>query len=87
MATSDFTGRPLHVRDPTSERRTQVLAIDISRAYFHSSTDGADPTYVMLPPEHPDHGEMCGFLKKLMYGTRAAADGWQQEYAGFLILD
>ena len=39
----------------------------------------------MLPPELPDHGEMFGFLKKHMYGTRAAADGWQQEYAGFLI--
>ena len=25
------------------------------------------------------------FLKKHMYGTRAAADGWQQEYAGFLV--
>jgi len=85
MATTDFPGRPLHVRDPTSERRTQVSAIDISRAYFNASTEGADPTYVMLPPEHPDHGEMCGFLKKHMYGTRAAADGWQQEYAGFLV--
>ena len=29
MATTDFPGRPLHVRDPTSERRTQVSAIDI----------------------------------------------------------
>ena len=28
--------------------------------------------------------EGCGLLKKHMYGTRAAADGWQQEYSGFL---
>ena len=27
---------------------------------------------------------MCSLLKKHMYGTRAAADGWQQEYSGFL---
>ena len=62
-----------------------MSAIDISHTYFNASTEVADPTCVMLPPEHPDHGEMCGFLKKYMYGTRAAADGWQQEYAGFLV--
>ena len=27
---------------------------------------------------------MCGILNKHMYGIRAAADGWQQEYAGFM---
>ena len=32
IATTDFPGRPQHVRDPTSERRTQVSAVDISRA-------------------------------------------------------
>ena len=31
MATTDFPGRPLHVGDPTSERRTQVSAIDMPR--------------------------------------------------------
>jgi hypothetical protein len=58
--------------------------VDISRAYFNASTDGSDPTYVALPPEDPDHGTCCGLLKKHMYGTRAAADGWQQEYSSFL---
>ena len=39
----------------------------------------------MLPPEHPgSQQDMCGLLKKHMHGTRAAADGWQQEYSGFL---
>ena len=27
---------------------------------------------------------MCGLLLKHMYGTQAEADGWQQEYSGFL---
>ena len=58
--------------------------VDISRAYFNASTEGSAPTYVALPPEHPGHGAKCGLLKKHMYGTRAAADGWQQEYAGFM---
>ena len=47
-------------------------------------TSDDKPTYVALPKEDPDHGVMCGLLKKHMYGTRAAADGWQQEYSGFL---
>ena len=84
LATTDFAGRPVHVRDPASERRTQVSAIDISRAYFNASTDGSDPTYVAFPAEHPGHLDSCGLLRKHMYGTKAAADGWQQEYSGFL---
>ena len=85
MAATDLPGRPIHVRDPRSERRTQLSAIDISRANFNAATDGSDPTYVVLPPEHPDQARnMCGLLKKHMYGTRAAADGWQQEYSGFM---
>ena len=44
-----------------------------------------DPMYVMFPHEHPDHARgMCGLLMKHMYGTRAATDGWQQEYSGFM---
>ena len=55
LASTDIDGRAPHVRDPASDRRTQMSAIDISRAYFNASTDGdAEPTYVMLPPEHPD---------------------------------
>ena len=61
-----------------------MSVVDISRAYFNASTEGFAPTYVALPPEHPMHGTKCGLLKKHMYGTRAAADAWQQEYAGFM---
>ena len=32
LAATDLPGRPLHVRDPHSERRTQISAIDIRRA-------------------------------------------------------
>ena len=84
IAMTDFPDQPKHVRDGNSERRTQVSAVDISRAYFNATTDDDKPTYVNLPAEDPDHGQMCGLLRKHMYGTRAAADGWQQEYSGFL---
>ena len=84
IATTDSPGQPQHVRDRNSERRAQISAIDISRSYLSASTNGSDPTYVMLPPEHPDHKDKCGLLRKHMYGTRAAADGWQQEYSNFM---
>ena len=84
MATTVFLERVQHVRDLASERRTQVSAIDISRAYFNASTEGAARACVMLLPEHVDHGEKCGLRRKQMYVTHAAADGWQQEYAGFV---
>lgn len=83
LATTDFAGRPKHVRDGDSERRTQISAVDISRAYFNAEIENSS-TYVALPVEDPDHKEKCGLLRRHMYGTRAAADGWQQEYAGFL---
>ena len=86
MAATDITGRAKHDRNPKSERRTQISAIDISRAYFNASMEeGSEPTYVCLPPEHPGHEKgSCGLLMKHMYGTRAAADGWQQEYSNFM---
>ena len=38
-----------------------------------------------LPQKHPGIARgMCGLLKKHMYGKLAAADGWHQEYSGFL---
>ena len=53
MATTDLPGRPKHVRDFVSERRTQISFIDIKRAYLCAKTDPNDSTYVELPKEHP----------------------------------
>ena len=71
--------------NPKSERRMQLSFLDISRAYFNAKTDEASPTYVALPAEDPDAEEKCGLLLRHMYGTRAAADGWQEEYSCFLV--
>ncbi len=82
-ATTVGTWRPC--RDPESEERTQILILDISRAYFNARLDPGQQTYVQLPSEDPDAGHMCAKLLRHMYGTRAAADGWQEEYSTFLV--
>ena len=73
------------MRDPRSERRTQIIAIDISRAYFNAKTDDREPIYVQLPPEVGAPPGMCGLLRRHMYGTRRAAEGWQDEYSSTLV--
>jgi hypothetical protein len=49
LAATDRPGRARHVKDPASEKRTQVSFIDIKRAYLCAKTDPSDPTYVELP--------------------------------------
>ena len=85
MAGADMPGKLIHVRDQESDSRTELSAIDVCRAHANVLTDNSGQTFVMLPPEHPGHQQdMCGLLKKHMYWTRAAADGWQQACLGFL---
>ena len=71
--------------DPRSERRMQLSFLDIARAYFNAKVDADAKTYVQLPPEDADSGKMCAELLRHMYGTRAAADGWQEEYSSTLV--
>ena len=77
-AATDWKGAKLHIRNPDSERRTQISFIDVSRAYFIAKRDpDVDPVYVELPHENPDKAkDMIGLLLVHLYGTRAAADGW-----------
>ncbi len=67
---------------PDSPTRTQVSFVDVARAYFNAKVDReAAPCFVDLPEEDPDSETMCGELLRHMYGTRMAADGWQEEYS------
>ncbi len=60
--------------------------MDVARAYFNAKVDReAAPCFVDLPKEDPDSETMCGELLRHMYGTRMAADGWQEEYSTLLI--
>ena len=70
-----------HVPDwrPESDARTQLSFVDVSRAYFNATINEKDgPTYVDLPDEDPDSQDKCARLVRHMYGTRMAADGWQE---------
>ncbi len=85
MATTRV-GNHRPIWDPQSPHRTQISFVDISRAYFNAKIDERDaPTFVNLPAEDADHQHMCAQLQRHMYGTRGAADGWQEEYSTTLI--
>jgi len=87
LAATNLPGRRVHIRDPISEKRTQISFIDIKRAYLCAKTDPDDPTYVDLPKEHPwsKDAESCALCLKHMYGTRKAGDGWHEEISGTLV--
>ena len=72
-------------RDGRSSNWIQLSLIDISRVYFNAKCDPDKPTFVALPAEDKEHRSVCGLLHKHMYGTQAAADGWQQEYSCTMI--
>jgi len=85
MTTTTIPGVHEPCYDGRSERRVQISFVDVKRAYFNAKIDKAEPTYVDLPPEDPDSQDMCARLDCHMYGTRGAADGWQQEYSRTLV--
>ena len=74
-AGTDFPDEPRKVRDPKSPHRSQVLAIDIPRAYFNAVAREDEPTCVELPPEVGAPAGNCALLKRHMYATQRAADG------------
>ena len=72
--------------DPCSPKRQQISGLDVVRAYFNAKIDRENaPSFVDLPAEDPDKGRLCGELLRHMYGTRPAADGWQEEYSTCLV--
>eukprot|EP00973_Karenia_brevis_P096115 12430674-Karenia_brevis.AAC.1 len=55
----------------------KMMVNDVSRAYFYAQSD--TPTFVKLCDEDTEPGDegMCGELRVSMYGTRKAAQNWQ----------
>ena len=63
------------------ERGYKLEFIDVRRAYLQAQA--RREVYVELPEEDQEEG-MCGKLVKSMYGTRDAAQNWEEEYCGFM---
>ena len=60
--------------------------IDVSKAYFHAPVKR--DVYVMLPDEalEPhERGKVCGKVAYSLYGTRDAAQNWEEEYTRTLV--
>ena len=55
----------------------KILVLDISRAHFHPPA--RREIYIRLPPEDSSPG-LVGLLRRCMYGTRDAAQGWEDFY-------
>ena len=84
-ATTQFKGKTRKTWEAKSEKRMQVSMIDISRAYFNAKTDPRDLVYVQFPPDMGAPSGTCGLLRRHMYGTRRAAEGWQDECSSTLV--
>jgi hypothetical protein len=65
----------------TKEKGKKIEVSDVRRAYFYAKA--RRQVFVELPDEDSQPG-MCGELGKSMYGTRDAANNWEQEYCEFL---
>ena len=80
-----LAGREHHRRQAENARAGReddwvMLHIDVHRAYFYAKAKRE--VYVELPEEEqdPNGPRQCGKLLKAMYGTRDAAQAWQEEY-------
>ena len=62
--------------------RLKLDFTDVRRAYFHAKT--RRPLYIQLPEEDAEEG-VCGICDKSIYGSRDAAQNWEEEYRDFLV--
>ena len=61
-----------------AEGPLKISVIDVSRAHFQAKAE--TDIYVELPEERREPGT-CGKLLYNLYGTRCAAQGWENEYS------
>jgi len=57
----------------------KLMFIDISKAYLHA--DVVDQSLFVALPKEMKMSNMCGRLRKALYGTREAAKCWEIEYS------
>ena len=68
-----------------AKRARRILLLDVSRAHWYP--DATREVYIRVPPEDPRSGEpdVCGRLKRSMYGTLDAAQRWADHYTKILV--
>ena len=72
--------------EPDHPNWVQLSSINATRLHFNAKIDQGDkPTFVALLSEQPDCASMCGQRLRYTYGTRGAADVWQEECSTMLI--
>ena len=68
--------------DAGGEQR-EIMVNDVSRAYFYAKCTRC--MYIELPEEDPEYGTgKVGKIRLCLYGTRDAAQNWEEEYIGFM---
>ena len=62
-----------------------IMVNDIKRAYFYARA--RRPVFIIIPEEDREEGDenMVGELNLSMYGTRDAAQNWQETFAAHLV--
>ena len=74
-------------RGISHDKLKKLCFIDVAKAYFHAPVKRS--VYVRLPDEaletHERDGKTCGKLHYSLYGTRDAAQNWEEKYCQFLV--
>ena len=83
--TPPLEGVKLVASDVASRKGRVMVTVDVRRAYFYAKA--RRKIYVELPDEDKGPGDvdMCGMLNVSLYGTRDAAQNWEEELGGFLL--
>ena len=85
-ATPPFEALKFILAMTASGNKGEILTVnDVIRAFFHAKA--TRDVYVRFPDEDRAEGEegVCGKLNYSMYGTRDAAQNWQQEFSPQLV--
>ena len=71
-------------RRPQGRDGVKLVFIDVKKAHFNAQCD--EEEWVVLPEEFEKFG-MYAKLKRLLYGMRKAASGWEDDHARRLVED
>ena len=71
-------------RRPQGRDGVKLMLIDVKKSHFNAKCD--EEEWVALPDEFEKFG-MNAKLKRLLYGMRKAASGWEDDYARRLVED